>query len=282
MIRVQPLELPTEALAKLMELQRELDSLPTYAQRVSAAIEQWPSRRQRKVFDLVKEVLGKMCSGPGRCMFCEDNGACQIEHFRPKSLYPGLVYAWVNYLFACGQCNAPKSNRFAIFSASGEVLELVRPASEPESGPSVLLDPRQDDPMDYLWLDLSDTFLFKPIHAAGTPDHSRAEVTVRWLGLNDRDELVEARRSAYANYLALFEQYATRKRSNADPQAIERPRKAIERSPHITVWREMQRQQQTRDELRALFAEAPEALKWRKAARAGDCARHDPGGTRSC
>lgn len=263
MIRMQPRELPAEALAELVELQRELDSLPTYPERVSAAIEQWPSRRRRKVFELVEKVLSDMCPGPRRCMFCEDNGAFQIEHFRPKSLYPGLVYAWVNYLFACGQCNAPKSNRFAIFSVSGEVLELFRTALEPENGPSVLLDPRQDEPMDYLWLDLSDTFRFKPIHTAGTPDYSRADVTLRWLGLNDRDELVEARRNAYGDYLARFERYANRKRSDADPQTLERLRRSIERSTHITVWREMQRQHEKIDELRALFAEAPEALEWR-------------------
>lgn len=263
MIRMQPRELPAKALAELMDLQREVDSLPTYPERVSAAVELWPSKRRRKVFDLIEKELGVMCSGPKRCMFCEDNGAYQIEHFRPKSLYPGLVYAWANYLFACGQCNAPKSNRFAIFSAGGAVLEIVRTDNEPESEPSVLLDPRQDEPMDYLWLDLSGTFRFEPIHASGTLGHDRADVTIRWLGLNERDELVVARGNAYDDYLARFERYVTNKRSNADVDTLQRLRRSIERSTHITVWREMQRQHEKIANLRALFEEAPEALGWR-------------------
>jgi uncharacterized protein (TIGR02646 family) len=263
MIQVKSRELAAEALAELAALQREIDSLPTYPERVTAAVEQWPSRRRRKVFSHVEEILGAMCSGPKRCMFCEDNGAYQIEHFRPKSLYPGLVYAWGNYLFACGQCNGPKSDRFAIFSGSGAVLELARAGSEPESVPSVLLDPRQDEPMGYLWLDLRDTFRFKPVHASGTLGYDRADYTLRWLGLNDRDELVEARRSAYGDYLAHLERYATRKRSGADPEILKQLRRSIERRNHVTVWREMQRQHQTDANLRALFEEVPETLAWR-------------------
>ncbi|HEX5753211.1 MAG TPA: hypothetical protein VFZ09_43830 [Archangium sp.] len=262
MIRMQSRELPAETLAELADLQQEIDNHPTYLERVRAALELWPSRRRRKVFDRVEKELGDMCPGLKRCMFCEDNGAYQIEHFRPKALYPKLVYAWANYLFACGQCNGPKSDRFAIFSANGKVLELVRTDSDPESEPSVLLDPRRDEPMDYLWLDLRGTFRFKPIHPEGTPEYDRADLTLDWLGLNERDELVEARRNAYDDYLVRFEKYVAKKRANCDAETLKRLRRSIERSTHITVWREMQRQRQTVDELRALFEEAPEALEW--------------------
>ena len=50
-------------------------------------------------------------------MYCEDSVADEVEHFRPKDLYPDVVFAWRNYLYACGQCNGGKNNRFSIVRA---------------------------------------------------------------------------------------------------------------------------------------------------------------------
>jgi uncharacterized protein (TIGR02646 family) len=263
MIQMQHRELPAEALAELASLQMEITRCPSHLEQVKAAVSLWKNRRHRKVFDLVEKELGAMCPGPKRCMFCEDNGAHQIEHFRPKSLYPGLVYAWSNYLFACGQCNTSKGDRFAIFSSSGVAIALEQTNTPPADGNSVLLDPRQDEPMDYLWLDLRDTFLFEPIHAKGTPAHSRADYTLGWLGLNDRDELLTARRTAYEHYLLRLKDYIFQKRSQATADTLNRLRRSIERLAHTTVWREMQRQHLQIEELRPLFEEAPEALLWK-------------------
>ena len=135
-----------------------------------------------------------MCSGARRCMYCEDGCADEVEHHHPKAFYPDLVFAWANFLFACARCNRRKSARFPLFSPSMDIVEITRardatPAPPPEGTP-VLLDPRKDDPLAYLRLDLRDTFTFRPIAAKGTTAHARAEWTLRVLGLNERDELI--------------------------------------------------------------------------------------------
>lgn len=46
----------------------------------------------------------------GICAYCEKFTKGEVEHFRPKSKFPILVYAWSNWLFACGECNHAKLN----------------------------------------------------------------------------------------------------------------------------------------------------------------------------
>lgn len=261
MIRIQPGEPSTEVLAELARLQRELDALPTYPQRVRAAVDQWHSRRQLSIFRRVEEALAALCSGAERCMFCEDNAGNQIEHFRPRSLYPGLAYAWVNYLYACGQCNLKKGDRFAIFSTSGDVLKLSASDKEPEHGPSVLIDPRHDDPLDYLQLDLKGGPLFVEKHTSGAACH-RARYTIDSLGLNTRTALVGARRVAYEDYVSRLKAYIHDRSRGADAARLEHSYRALQRRGHFAVWREMKRQHQQIDELRILFEEIPEALAW--------------------
>ena len=44
------------------------------------------------------------------CAYCEEIAKGEVEHFRPKSKFPDLVYSWSNWLFACHECNQAKSN----------------------------------------------------------------------------------------------------------------------------------------------------------------------------
>lgn len=48
----------------------------------------------------------------GLCAFCEVECNGEVEHFRPKSKFPELVYQWTNWLFACHDCNHAKSNKW--------------------------------------------------------------------------------------------------------------------------------------------------------------------------
>ncbi len=45
----------------------------------------------------------------GKCAYCESSAEtvahCDVEHFRPKSVYWWLAYCWDNYLLACQICN---------------------------------------------------------------------------------------------------------------------------------------------------------------------------------
>ena len=44
----------------------------------------------------------------GLCGYCERQCRGEIDHFRPKSLRPDLVYCWLNWIFCCHDCNLSK------------------------------------------------------------------------------------------------------------------------------------------------------------------------------
>ena len=44
----------------------------------------------------------------GLCAYCEETCKGEVEHFRPKSRFPLLVYEWSNWLLACHDCNQAK------------------------------------------------------------------------------------------------------------------------------------------------------------------------------
>ena len=42
----------------------------------------------------------------GTCGYCEEAGHGEVDHFKPKSKCPQLVYEWSNWVFACHTCNS--------------------------------------------------------------------------------------------------------------------------------------------------------------------------------
>ena len=46
------------------------------------------------------------------CAYCEETCPGEVEHFKPKSRFPELVYEWSNWLIACRYCNGAKSNEW--------------------------------------------------------------------------------------------------------------------------------------------------------------------------
>lgn len=46
------------------------------------------------------------------CAYCEEFSRGEVDHFRPKSRYPTLVYTWSNWLFACHDCNHAKGEKW--------------------------------------------------------------------------------------------------------------------------------------------------------------------------
>jgi uncharacterized protein (TIGR02646 family) len=267
MIRLPDIALPADAEQGLQAYQAKVDAVHDYAARVAAGKVSFGSanRRGNAVFDAVKSTLDRMCSGVRRCAFCEDSMADEVEHFRPKDLYPQHVFRWPNYLYACGPCNVHKNNRFAVFPSSlGEIREVSRkqndPVLEPSAGDSVLLDPRIEDATGWMMLDLRDTFRFVPLATKGTRSHARAEYTIKALGLN-RDVLLRARKEAYFIYESLLRRYMQERRENLLAERLETIER-LKRSPHPSVWRAMQRQHDKIPALQKLFAAVPEATSW--------------------
>lgn len=194
MIRASVATLPDATITDLLTWQGEVDGAGDYAARIEAAEVEFKRRRPQVPFRPVITALTAMCSGSQRCMYCEDNCADEVEHHHPKALYPELVFAWANFLFACARCNRRKSTRFPLFApAAPTIVTFARVNAKqplpPPAGTSVLLDPRRDDPHAFLRLDLRDTFQLRPTAPKGSVEHIRATKTVEVLGLNDRDEL---------------------------------------------------------------------------------------------
>jgi hypothetical protein len=147
MIRLPDIALTEHAAAGLVALQAEVDALGSYAEQVDEGkrLFELRIRPRNPIFDEVKRALDLRCAGARRCAYCADSLADEVEHVWPKDLYPHLVFAWANYVYACGPCNGPKGSHFAVFLAdASEPTEVGRPRGAPvvppADGPAVLID----------------------------------------------------------------------------------------------------------------------------------------------
>ena len=250
----------------LNRYQANVDSEHTYAERVKKGKTLFKSynRKNNRVFRVVRERLATMCAGARRCGYCEDSAADEVEHIRPKDLYPEAVFVWENYLLACGPCNGAKNNRFSVIRG-GRLIDVTRgrndPVHRPQSGSPAPINPRCEDPLEFLDLEIVDTFRFLPREDLSTVEEVRACYTIEVLDLN-RDVLIAARHEAYGAYRARLYEYRRRRDDGADDAELGNLRDAIKASAHPTVWREMQRQQSLIEDLQRLFDEVPEALNW--------------------
>jgi uncharacterized protein (TIGR02646 family) len=267
MIKIRNGRLPRDARMRLQEYQAVVDNAGDYADRVDRAKSEFSARNRRTnpAFRAVRSKLDEMCSGARRCMYCEDSVADEVEHHHPKDLYPELVFVWRNFLYACGPCNGPKRSDFAVIDpGTSQLIPIGRgrddPIVPPASGDAALIDPRREDPLAFLVLDLRDTFEFAPMPELSSADEAKAKYTMELLRLNKRDYLIAARSNAYSGYLARLEQYATRKDDGATRRQLAKLKRGIQGASHPTVWAEMKRQATLIAELDELFSEAPEAL----------------------
>jgi hypothetical protein len=263
--------------AVLTKLTTELNGTNPYSGRVARAKALWDgkmsSKAKKAAFDEIKATLTAACSGHRRCNYCEDSVADEIEHVRPKDLYPELCFTWTNYLYACGPCNGPKGALFAVFVGASDVpVEIGRkdgdPVVPPTVGPPALLDPRVDDPLDFFFVDLASdppTFVMVPLPGLSSRDDARAKYTERILHLNDRVHLVAARRTSYeALVSALVRVAAARAGLLAEPVplATSGAREVVSNTPHRFVWEIMKRHRQKLPKIDKLFGLVPEALAW--------------------
>lgn len=269
MLKLTNKRLPRVVRDKLDEYQKEVDNAGDYGAQVRAAKLRFPRRNRSNndAFNTIKLKLAEMCNGPRRCMYCEDSVADEVEHFRPKDLYPEVVFAWNNYLYACGPCNGPKNNQFSIIDSNSELVDVTRPRggaiAPPPRGCTALIDPRREDPLNLMMLDLRDTFEFASIAPPESIDDLRARYTISVLRLNDRDYLIDARMNAFGGFRARLSEYVIRRDTGANRNELKNLREGIRRAPHPTVWAEMVRQRIHHSAIRELFEKAPEAVSFR-------------------
>jgi uncharacterized protein (TIGR02646 family) len=259
---------------KLKEYQKEIDLLATFEQQSKKAKDSFSSRNKigNPTFDAVKVKLAEMCSGARRCVYCEDSVGDEVEHIHPKDLYPEHCFQWENYVYACGSCNGPKNNKFAVFRADNGQFHEVNPprgtrATKPAPGEAALINPRTEDPLTFCMLDIDDTFNFVVIATDARKKEKAAYTFTIVLRLN-REFLRQARKNAYGNFSARLSEYVNQKKKNAPIAKLSKLINGIKSEAHPTVWKEMQRYfqkgllEKVDSDLNELFHQAPEALTW--------------------
>jgi uncharacterized protein (TIGR02646 family) len=251
------------ALAQLREWQAEVDAVADYRDRIDTAkrLFKQKNRADNSTFRSVRAALRAMCGDAEWCCYCDCSQAAEIDHVRPKSLYPSAVFLWSNFLWVCGRCNKLKSNNFAIIT-SDQIKRLPRaPSTEPPDGEPALIDPRVEDPLDFLELDLY-TFSLIPAYGLSGLGLERAEYTIEALGLDD-EPLLTRRSDAYHMFASELEAYRNACERGDSPLRLAGYRARVRRHPHKIVWESMKRRPaELEPHVRALFEAAPECLAW--------------------
>lgn len=121
---------------------------------------------------IAKDVIRTLSDG--HCAYCQSSVAANqpgdVEHFKPKALFPTRAYRWGNYFYSCSACNNAKRARWPVRGS------FVRP------------DSKTRDPYE--------RFVFHEDGRVGAaPGDRNAARTVKALRLN-RKELVKDRECA--------------------------------------------------------------------------------------
>jgi hypothetical protein len=267
MLQLPTVPLAAPALAQLEGWQGGVDGKLTYVEQVAEAKAKFKQRNKgpNKTFQAVKIALTAMCSGARRCIYCEDSVADEVEHMAPKDLYPQKVFAWDNYVYACGSCNGPKNNHFGVIDANGALIDVTRkpkaPIVPPVPGSPALINPRVEDALAFFDLDLLGTFVLDVKPGLPAAVRTRATYTRDVLDLN-RDVLLKARRNAYGSFRARLVEYRVNRDGGGAATQLSAMRTGFEEMPHPTVFAEMKRLHTRIPDLKAIFASVPEALAW--------------------
>ena len=278
MLKIQQRALDVATTTFLSKLQTKVDDGADYPARVSTARSEWKKKTNtndgKAAFKSIRETLGTMCIGSVRCAYCEDSVADEVEHIKPKSLFPEDTFRWSNYLFACGPCNGPKNDQYGVIQGD-QVIEFKRgrkdPIVPPPVGQSGFIDPRHEDPFDFLEIDLGGRTpdgknlegTFRIVVRDGLPplEAARANFTIRVLDLN-REETRKARENAFGGFRARIFEYVQKKEDGLGEAALEQLQRGILSTPHLSVFEDMRRQKDFLPEIAGLIDRAPEVLDW--------------------
>lgn len=158
--------------------------------------------------DLIKQKLFE--SSNQKCAFCEckpgEGGNIEVEHFKPKSLYPQLTFEWSNFLPSCRKCNGSKSNH--------------------DTGTIPIVNPYDTDP------DLF--FYYEDIRIKPIDDNSIAKNTITVCSLNSvrlmrpRGEILSSLHSFAEAIENAMEEYKTCSSSTQQKNRLRRIAESIE------------------------------------------------------
>jgi uncharacterized protein (TIGR02646 family) len=160
---------------------RKTELITADAHPAEAAARIYTSSRQAQWFAPVIQSLKHM-TGPGeRCMFCSGSECSQVEHFRPKAIFPLEAMIWENLFWICGICNNNKGERFPPETEPGERL----------------INPTTENAWEYFFVDEFGNLTERWRPDLDTVD-PRAAITIRIFAL-DRDALQQTRQARLAD-----------------------------------------------------------------------------------
>ena len=133
---------------------------------------EWKGARQTQEMAEVVATLKRMSGERERCMYCLDSHGSDIEHFRPKAVYPKRMFRWRNLLLCCTECGRFKGNQFP--------LQGKRP---------LLIDPSKEEPWHYLDFDPDTGNLIARFDLQQNAFSPKGEKTVEILQLDRREAL---------------------------------------------------------------------------------------------
>ncbi|MEI7955810.1 MAG: HNH endonuclease [Verrucomicrobiota bacterium] len=110
------------------KLKEETDAIGKAADPKAEAERRYDNARQTLWFKPVVDKLKRLSGKGQRCMYCSGSEASDVEHYRPKAVFPTLAMTWENYLWICTPCNRHKGNRFPPITEPGG--EFVNPLQE--------------------------------------------------------------------------------------------------------------------------------------------------------
>ena len=165
----------------LKRLSDETEAIKKGSDPKAEADKRYRNARKTKWFAPVVKELGRL-AGPGeRCMFCSGSEASDVEHYRPKAIFPESAMTWENYLWSCPPCNRGKLNRFP-----------------PDTGPGGLfVNPLYENVWDFFFIDAFGILTPRFDRSVNAPN-GRAVTTRDFLSLN-RDAVQVCRQQRFKN-----------------------------------------------------------------------------------
>lgn len=142
------------------------------------------SEHKKEIRTRLEQLQGKRCA---YCEACLDAFGHHIEHFRRKSRFPALTFAWTNLLWSCDcidHCGHYKDHRAGHYD------------------PNDLVDPAVDDPDQFFQFFSDGSIRIRlPLNPA---EQHRANETLRVLNLDSEHGPLRHMRRAYcAGYVTL-------------------------------------------------------------------------------
>ena len=119
---------PTLPAPVAARLATETAAIKSHVNSKTEAERRFNNARKTKWFKPIVDKLAELSGSGQRCMFCSGSEASDVEHYRPKAVFPHLAMTWENYLWSCTPCNRSKSNRFPPHTEPGETF--VNPLDE--------------------------------------------------------------------------------------------------------------------------------------------------------